>query len=57
MAPPGQLIRQSICYHQTTDSGALKARADRFAEAAHAVSDGTRLERFTEDFFAKERVA
>jgi hypothetical protein len=57
MADPGQLTRRSICYHQTTDSGAVQARADRFLEAARAVSIGTRLERFSEDLFATKRVA
>jgi hypothetical protein len=51
------LIRESICYHEGTDLGALKARADRFFEAARAIYVGTRPERLSEVFLARERVA
>jgi hypothetical protein len=52
-----RLIRQSICYHPRTDRDAWQARADRFLEAARAVSSGVRLEQLSEDIFASERVA
>jgi hypothetical protein len=57
MAAVDSLIRQSICYHQMTDRDAQQARADRFLEAARAVSSGIRLEQLSEEFFASERVA
>jgi hypothetical protein len=57
LADRAGLIRRSICYHQSTDPDAVQACADRFQEAARAVSNSIRLERLSEDLFARERVA
>jgi hypothetical protein len=57
IGPIARLIGESICYHSVTDPDVQEARATRFSQAARGESGSIRLERLSEEFFARERVA